>query len=972
MRINHNISALKINNILSKNNTSLEKSLQRLSSGYRINCAADDAAGLAISEKMKTQIAGLNQASRNASDGISVIQTAEGALIEVEQMLQRMRQLAVEAANGSFTDEDRATLQAEVVQLKSEINRISTTTEFNTKTLLDGTVDRRSYSDNNAVKLISLSDTVNVKSYTFEVDKEASQAVVMTKLRRTAAPEGGTISINNEEVTIDAGDCIDDIMAKLTSTCDRMGIYVGLTNGEANPSAQGGFAPISSQDAIIGTTSLIFVTNDFGSDATLSVACSNATLANALGLSGTSVARGTDAAVSLGTETAKGASAKCTGIDAAAICGTGSLTYNISNGETGLSESVEFIITAGSVRMDYHDYAGNIITATKSIPTNSYEDVISAIHYLASNTSGMDSLAVSFKNENGYISLNATTASSGKDISILVTDNNTGICDNRPAEVKGAVFDSTAPALEGTMSAVFATPDQKTCTLEFSVSNGVVTMTYIESGTTNRTQESSTLPVNPTNDDVVNQIMQLASTLSGSLVDISLENDGNGSYIKFTSSDPNYSSVTAFDTSGLLAENTSSDIAIGEADIAFTAGNVTLTVTSADGGYTDTFLLNIPAGTTKANLSSAFSTALNGAGSYNGTPYSNIFSLTATADGFTLDSSIPGLSLSINDPDLILANPSASAGFDAKAASGNGSVNVTTSGGDTIDFTITDTLLTMVYTNAGGDTLTRTQTLTSDHSSGAIVKAMSELCNAEVPSLTINTDLSDPSNASFSMASGETLTVTADNTLNFYNTKISTGSKVNGVTMGQSVVTANGRNAGGFSETATVSIDGDYITVRDRDGFEMVLQASSGSISKETTVTVLDAGPMTLQIGASEGQTMEIRIPCVDTTTLFIDSADVSTQEGAEHAITLFNNAVIEVSAIRAKLGAYQNRLDHAINSLDTSAENLTEALSRIEDTDMASEMATYTQLQVLVQAATAMLSQANERPQNILNLLQS
>ena len=91
MRINHNISALKANNQLAKTNKQMEASLQRLSSGFRINSAADDAAGLAISEKMRTQIAGLEQSSRNAADGISVIQTAEGALIEVESMLQRMR-----------------------------------------------------------------------------------------------------------------------------------------------------------------------------------------------------------------------------------------------------------------------------------------------------------------------------------------------------------------------------------------------------------------------------------------------------------------------------------------------------------------------------------------------------------------------------------------------------------------------------------------------------------------------------------------------------------------------------------------------------------------------------------------------------------------------------------------------------------------------------------------------------------------
>ena len=169
MRINHNISALNTNNILGKNDSALGKSLERLSSGLRINRAADDAAGMAISQKMKTQIAGLNQASRNASDGISIIQTAEGALIEVEEMLQRMRELSVQAANGTSTDDDKAQLQAEVDQLKDEINRISETTEFNTKKLLDGTMDRRSYSNDPGVKLISLSDTVNVQDYKFFV-----------------------------------------------------------------------------------------------------------------------------------------------------------------------------------------------------------------------------------------------------------------------------------------------------------------------------------------------------------------------------------------------------------------------------------------------------------------------------------------------------------------------------------------------------------------------------------------------------------------------------------------------------------------------------------------------------------------------------------------------------------------------------------------------------------------------------------
>jgi len=140
MRINHNISALNTYRQLSFNNTQTAKNLEKLSSGYRINRAGDDAAGLAISEKMRGQIRGLEMATKNAQDGISLIQTAEGALNETHAILQRIRELAVQAANDTNTDNDRDELQKEVDQLLQEIDRIANTTQFNTKNLLDGSL----------------------------------------------------------------------------------------------------------------------------------------------------------------------------------------------------------------------------------------------------------------------------------------------------------------------------------------------------------------------------------------------------------------------------------------------------------------------------------------------------------------------------------------------------------------------------------------------------------------------------------------------------------------------------------------------------------------------------------------------------------------------------------------------------------------------------------------------------------------
>lgn len=141
MIINTNLAALNSYNHLNNNYNNLLKSFARLASGKRINTAADDAAGLAISEKMKAQINGLSQAERNAQDAVSLVQTAEGGLIESHRILQRMRELAVQAANDTYSSSDRENIQLEIEELAEELTAIGEQTQFNTKTLLDGSFD---------------------------------------------------------------------------------------------------------------------------------------------------------------------------------------------------------------------------------------------------------------------------------------------------------------------------------------------------------------------------------------------------------------------------------------------------------------------------------------------------------------------------------------------------------------------------------------------------------------------------------------------------------------------------------------------------------------------------------------------------------------------------------------------------------------------------------------------------------------
>ena len=175
MVVQHNLSAINTNRQMGVVTDALQKSTEKLSSGYKINRAADDAAGLSISEKMRSQIRGLNKASDNAQDGISLIQTAEGALNEQHSILQRMRELSVQAANGTETDDDREAVQNEIEQLQSELTRISDTTEFNTMKLLDG-----SQSGNKVQASVSKSADANLTTEPATTGKSVSAALTNT------------------------------------------------------------------------------------------------------------------------------------------------------------------------------------------------------------------------------------------------------------------------------------------------------------------------------------------------------------------------------------------------------------------------------------------------------------------------------------------------------------------------------------------------------------------------------------------------------------------------------------------------------------------------------------------------------------------------------------------------------------------------------------------------------------------------
>lgn len=171
IKINYNVSAMLANNSLKTNDNKLSDSLARLSSGYKVNRAKDNAAGLAMARRMNAQINGVNIASDEAKDGVSVVEIADGALSECHDILQRINELCVKSANGSLTDDDRSVIQSEVNQLTDELVRIGKTTEFNGQPLLDGTYDLRGYvKDDNNIKINYYSDYVPIGKYDIELN----------------------------------------------------------------------------------------------------------------------------------------------------------------------------------------------------------------------------------------------------------------------------------------------------------------------------------------------------------------------------------------------------------------------------------------------------------------------------------------------------------------------------------------------------------------------------------------------------------------------------------------------------------------------------------------------------------------------------------------------------------------------------------------------------------------------------------
>lgn len=313
MRINQNISAVLANDQLLRNENSVAESVRKLSSGMKFNSAKDNPSGVAISYKMQAQINALTRASANTTDGISIVQTIDGAMGETTEIIQRINELCVQAANGLNSESDLEAIQMEIGSLKDEINRIAADTEFNGKTLLDGSLDRRTYVtsaviDNTGnvteqiesiydeVDNVVVSDEVQAGDYTVKVEQTQKRAEYATKnkAKNQADPvtkeQEGVIEINGAEVKIKEGMTAEEVYEAIRDAAEQ-----GKVNVFAYQYDAANDPPAITEDTLDTQgyketpykgfgDSLVFLSEDSGSNAELNITCTDEDLANLLGL----------------------------------------------------------------------------------------------------------------------------------------------------------------------------------------------------------------------------------------------------------------------------------------------------------------------------------------------------------------------------------------------------------------------------------------------------------------------------------------------------------------------------------------------------------------------------------------------------------------------------------------------------------------------------------------------------------------
>jgi flagellin len=951
---------------MTNNTAATGKALEKLSSGLRINRAGDDAAGLAISEKMRGQIRGLDQASRNAQDSISLIQTAEGALSTTHNILQRMRELSVQAANSTSTDADRAELQKEVSQLKSEVDRIASSTEFNTKKLLNGSLSAAKTAQGTAAN-----------SNKFDVLDTAGTGG-STQAGTAVAVSAAVTGVSGTGASQLAGAELADKTIIQTGVNDNFAITI---NGNAAktvtiaPSSTSGYSKQEFVDALNAA-----VKSALGTDATDFNSASFSLENGKLKVTTTATGENTIAVslAALGAPDAQQSALSAMGFDNKSVAINGG--KDLSGGYTVAdANALKFAVgigaksAAGNGTAIDIDLAADASVATRLVVGQTYtlDQVKDAVQSALDNKLGTG--AVTVGDTNGKITLTNNTGSKvfnvevhsaggGTDGEVEIFGLSAGTTSAasvvQAANVTTAGTNSTMEVKAGTVISKGAND-----TLSISVDGGSAKEITLAAGRY-ATQQALVTEVN----NQINADKDLVGKVKAQL---------NGDKVEFVSTSTGTSSTVKVEDPAIIAQS-----ALGSLGYNGFASQLTGAVGSAP---------DIKAGVDlKAATDRKFDVTLgNKTVTIDLTDEPGINSTNvAMSDNSSRDAIVKAIQNQLNkhfgDNAITVSTKAVDTGEENLVLTSNARGAVLKIANGETNGTANTAATTLFGAGVGA---TAGVTATVSASVANVEKTGTNAVDNKLDTTTQLTNLTDIDGNKLGLTAGNVIKISGTQNGKSFEasvnvTKDSTVSDI--MNSLRSLEAFNGATVSLDETTGQFKISGANGLTNDISNLSFSAQKSATDTTKvadfnkifgsmnetQKAQNAASDSSLAMQIGANEGQTLNVDINDMGAQALRIQDVDVSSAKSAQTAISVINNALETVSAERSKLGAYQNRLEHTISNLGTSAENLTASESRIRDVDMAKEMMEFTKNNILSQAAQAMLAQANQQPQGVLQLL--
>jgi len=981
MRIQHNVMAMNAYRNYNNNTSALAKNLEKLSSGYKINRAGDDAAGLAISEKMRAQITGLSAAQKNVKDGISLVKTAEGAMQEIHDMLNRMDYLATQSANGTYDNSvDRYNLQKEVDALRAEIDRIAESANFNGIKLLDGSLGE-------SAELTTELGGVEVTS------AEAASGAIKVE-NNDAEGSYGTYSFTIGN-TFGSGDKLTLTFGSGDPTNNSVTNLLHPDNSNANMELAFGdeFEGKTAEEQAQSIADHLKKNADVTKNFEVSVNGKTVTLKNLKEgdkeITLTSVVA-SDAATSkqavYDDNTTKETATVAAGATQAKF-----LLTDIFAGNSG----VEFQ-EGGKIEISITDQNNHVWKATVDIEegdTNAatHEKIVAALNKTD------DAEAVYFENTDGTVADESKfkfsdlfTASATKADGTAGANEAEKVCLQLAGKAGSEIFkakgisvqvykaDGTATgaaktatdatAADGTPSAFDVVLDNVNGDAEYSVGDVITLNGSLSDGRTFQTKLTAGTDFEIGEDHagtLTNMVNALTAGGKSDGVDVTITNDDG------TTETVNSKEIFAADTSK---------------EIQVASNGTKLTFTSSVKSNKNNGKIN-SAAVTPAPIGSVTSKLKNG-NQQTGATTDITFEDGKVTDGSTVtvagqtyyitdqDGEAQGNEIRVKVDDLNDGAAIASALKDAI----QGKIDEDAAAGTAATFDVA----------VDGSTVTLTTKAVGEAAENVAVSANS---GGEQDALTFTLDPQQVTSRSRVNIRGQEYEfVTSEDKAtknkkgdNLYNVVVVENLNVK---EGDGAVTSK-QLADALKEAVDKNVydaennpEGDKISIDVDDAGQVTIKSTDfkagedGSYSYEkldtSMVSFYRKGGLTLQIGdtSDDYNQMNVIVNAVHTNALKLDGIDIGTQEGAQDAIEVIKNAINYVSDVRGDLGATQNRLEHTANNLSVMAENIQDAESTIRDTDVAEEMMSYVKNNILIQSAQAMLAQANQVPQGVLQLL--